>query len=213
MASPNLSEIVTTTLRNRSGKLADNVTNNNALLNRLNKKGNVKPVDGGRSIVQELDYQENGTFKRYSGYETLDISPSEVFSAAEFDWKQGAVSVSISGLEELQNSGSERVIDLLESRIKNAERTMANNVSGDLYSDGTASGGKQIGGLQHIIADAPSTGTVGGINRATYSFWRNFSFDATTDGGGAATSSNIQSYMNQVWLNITRGADRPDLIV
>jgi hypothetical protein len=193
MASPNLSEIVTTTLRNRSGKLADNVTNNNALLNRLNKKGNVKPVDGGRSIVQELDYQENGTFKRYSGYETLDISPSEVFSAAEFDWKQGAVSVSISGLEELQNSGSERVIDLLESRIKNAERTMANNVSGDLYSDGTASGGKQIGGLQHIIADAPSTGTVGGINRATYSFWRNFSFDATTDGGGAATSSNIQS--------------------
>ena len=213
MASPNLSEIVTTTLRNRSGKLADNVTNNNALLNRLNKKGNVKPVDGGRTIVQELDYQENGTFKRYSGYETLDISPSEVFSAAEFDWKQGAVSVSISGLEELQNSGSERVIDLLESRIKNAERTMANNVSNDLYSDGTASGGKQIGGLQHIIADAPSTGTVGGINRATYSFWRNYAYDATTDGGAAATSALMQGYMNQVWLNITRGSDRPDLIV
>ena len=205
MASPNLSEIVTTTLRNRSGKLADNVTNNNALLNRLNKKGNVKPVDGGRTIVQELDYQENGTFKRYSGYETLDISPSEVFSAAEFDWKQGAVSVSISGLEELQNSGSERVIDLLESRIKNAERTMANNVSNDLYSDGTASGGKQIGGLQHIIADAPSTGTVGGINRATYSFWRNYAYDATTDGGAAATAALMQGYMNQVWLNITRG--------
>lgn len=213
MASPNLSEIVTTTLRNRSGKLADNVTNNNALLNRLNKKGNVKPVDGGRTIVQELDYQENGTFKRYSGYETLDISPSEVFSAAEFDWKQGAVSVSISGLEELQNSGSERVIDLLESRIKNAERTMANNVSNDLYSDGTASGGKQIGGLQHIIADAPSTGTVGGINRATYSFWRNYAYDATTDGGAAATAALIQGYMNQVWLNVTRGSDRPDLIV
>ena len=213
MASPNLSEIVTTTLRNRSGKLADNVTNNNALLNRLNKKGNVKPVDGGRTIVQELDYQENGTFKRYSGYETLDISPSEVFSAAEFDWKQGATSVSISGLEELQNSGSERVIDLLESRIKNAERTMANNVSNDLYSDGTASGGKQIGGLQHIIADAPSTGTVGGINRATYSFWRNYAYDSTTDGGAAATSALIQGYMNQVWLNITRGSDRPDLIV
>lgn len=213
MASPNLSEIVSTTLRNRSGKLADNVTNNNALLFRLNQKGNVKPVDGGRTIVQELDYQENGTFKRYSGYETLDISPSEVFSAAEFDWKQGAVSVSISGLEELQNSGSERVIDLLESRIKNAERTMANNVSNDLYSDGTASGGKQIGGLQHIIADSPSTGTVGGINRATWSFWRNYSYDATTDGGAAATSALIQGYMNQVWLNIVRGADRPDLIV
>jgi hypothetical protein len=213
MASPNLSEIVSTTLRNRSGKLADNVTNNNALLRRLNSKGKVKPLDGGRTIVQELDYAENGTYKRYSGYETLDISPSEVFSAAEFDWKQGAVSVSISGLEELQNSGSERVIDLLESRITNAERTMANNVSADMYSDGTANGGKQIGGLQHLVADDPSTGTVGGINRATWTFWRNYEYDATTDGGAAATSANIQSYMNQVWLNIVRGNDRPDLII
>ena len=213
MATPNLSEIVSTTLRNRSGKLADNVTNNNALLFRLNSKGNVKPVDGGRTIVKELDWQVNGTYKRYSGYETLDISPQEVISAAEFDWKQGAVSVSISGLEELQNSGSERVIDLLEGRIKNAERTMANSVSTDLYSDGTASGGKQIGGLQHIVADAPSTGTVGGINRANFTFWRNFAYDATTDGGAAATAALMQGYMNHVWLNVVRGTDRPDLII
>ncbi len=69
MASPNtdFSEIVTTTLRNRSGKLADNVTDNNALLTRLRKRGKVKPVSGGRTIVQELEYAENSTFKRYSG--------------------------------------------------------------------------------------------------------------------------------------------------
>ncbi|UGQ44968.1 phage major capsid protein [Massilia endophytica] len=213
MASPNLSEIVTTTLRNRSGKLADNVTKNNALLNRLNKRGNVKPVDGGRTIVQELEYAENSTYKRYSGYETLNIQPSDVFTAAEFDWKQAAVAVSISGLEQLQNSGKEKVIDLLESRIKNAERTMQNNLSADCYSDGTADGGKQIGGLQLLVADSPSTGTVGGINRATWSFFRNVSYDATTDGGAAATSANIQSYMNRVWLQLVRGTDRPDLII
>jgi len=213
MASPNLSEIVTTTLRNRSGKLADNVTKNNALLNRLNKRGNVKPVDGGRTIVQELEYAENGTFKRYSGYETLNISPSDVFTAAEYDWKQAAVAVSISGLEQLQNSGTEKVIDLLESRIKNAERTMMNNLSADCYSDGTADGGKQIGGLQLLVADSPATGTVGGINRANWSFFRNVSFDATTDGGAAMTAANAQSYMNRVWLQLVRGTDRPDLII
>lgn len=212
MASPNLSEIIATTLRNRSGKLADNVSDNNALLNRLKKRGNVKPVDGGRTIVQELEYTENSTFKRYSGYETLNISPSDVFTAAEFDWKQAAVAVSISGLEQLQNSGSERVIDLLESRIKNAERTMQNNLSADMYSDGTADGGKQIGGLQALIADTP-TNTVGGINRSTWSFWKNVSYDATTDGGAAATAANIQSYMNRVWLQVVRGTDRPDLII
>lgn len=213
MASPNLSEIVTTTLRNRSGKLADNVSDNNALLMRVKKRGNSKPVDGGRTIVQELEYAENSTFKRYSGYETLNIAPSDVFTAAEFDWKQAAVAVSISGLEQLQNSGKEKVIDLLESRIKNAERTMMNNLSADVYSDGTADGGKQIGGLQLLVADSPSTGTVGGINRATWSFWRNVAFDATTDGGAAATAANIQSYMNRVWLQLVRGTDRPDLIV
>jgi len=65
--SPNLNEIITTTLRNRTGKLADNVTKNNALLYRLRQKGKVKPVSGGRTIVQEIEYQENGTFLRYAG--------------------------------------------------------------------------------------------------------------------------------------------------
>ena len=58
MTSPNLNEIVTTTLRNRSGKLADNVTNNNALLSRMKKSGSIKPVSGGRTIVQELVYAQ-----------------------------------------------------------------------------------------------------------------------------------------------------------
>ena len=213
MASPNLSEIVTTTLRNRSGKLADNVTDNIALLHRLKQRGKVKPAAGGRSIVQELEYAENGTFKRYSGYEVLDISPSDVFTAAEFDWKQAAVAVTISGLETLQNASEEQVIDLLESRIGNAERTMMNNIGSDVYSDGTADGGKQIGGLQLLVADTATSGTVGGINRATWSFWQNFSYDATTDGGAAATAANIQGYMNNMYLNISRNRDHPDLVV
>lgn len=213
MASPNLSEIITTTLRNRTGKLADNVTKNNALLMRLKEKGNVKPVSGGRTIVQELEYAENGTFNRYSGYDTLNIAPSDVFTAAEFDIKQAAVTVSISGLEQIQNSGKEALIDLLDSRIKNAERTIMNNIAVDCYSDGTASSGKQIGGLQLLVADSPSSGAPGGIDRATWTFWRNIAFDATTDGGAAATAANITSYMNRVWLQLVRGADHPDLII
>lgn len=213
MADPNLSEIVTTTLRNRTGKLADNVTKNNALLMRLKRRGKVKPVSGGRTIVQELEYAENGTFRRYSGYELLNVAPSTVFTAAEFNYAQAAVAVSISGLEQLQNSGENALIDLLESRIGNAERTLVNNIALDCYSDGTADGGKQIGGLALIVDTTPATGTVGGIDAATWSFWRNVAFDATTDGGAAATAANIQSYMNRVYLQLVRGPDKPDLIV
>ena len=163
--------------------------------------------------MQELEYAENSTYKRYSGYELLNINPSDVFTAAEYNYAQAAVAVSVSGLEQLQNAGENQVIDLLESRIGNAERTMANNISTDIYSDGTADGGKQIGGLQALVDPTPATGTVGGINAATWTFWRNVAFDSTTDGGAAATSALIQSYMNQVYLQLCRGPDKPDLIV
>lgn len=213
MASPNLSEIVTTTLYGRTGKLADNMLDNNALLARLRSKGKVKLFSGGRQIVQELEYADNGTVTRYSGYDALDVSPQDVFTSAVFDLKQVAAAVSISGLEQLQNSGKEAIIDLLESRISNAEKSLLNAISADIYSDGTSYGSKQIGGLQLLVADAPTTGTVGGINRATYSFWRNQVFDASSDGSGATSATNIQSYYNRLWLACSRGNDTPDLII
>lgn len=212
MASPNLSEIITTTLRNRSGKLADNVSDNNAILYRLRERGRIKTVSGGRTIVQELAYADNSTFQWYSGYEALNVSASDVMSAAEFDYKQAAVAVTISGLEELQNAGKEKVIDLMESRIDVAEKTMMNNIALGMYADGTGNGGKEIGGLQLLVADAPSTGTVGGINRASFAFWRNYSRDAS-DNSVTLSATTIQSEWNTVWANLTRGSDRPDLII
>lgn len=213
--SSTLTEIVTTTLRNRTGKLADNITKNNALLLRLRKRGNVKTVSGGRTIVQELEYAENGTFKRYSGYEALNISPSDVFTGAEYNYAQAAVAVSISGLEQLQNTGEEAIIDLMESRIKNAEKTLVNNIALDCYSDGTADGGRQIGGLSLLVSQTPTTGVVGGIDASTTvgTFWRNLKFSGVTDGGSATTSANIQSYMNRLYLQLIRGTDHPDLII
>lgn len=212
--SSTLTEIVTTTLRNRTGKLADNVTKNNAMLMRLRKKGKVKPVSGGRTIAQELEYAENGTYKRYSGYEALNITPSDVFTGAEYNYAQAACAISISGLEMIQNSGEEAIIDLLESRISNAEKTLVNNVALDCYSDGTADGGRQIGGLQLLISKTPSTGVVGGIDASTTvgAFWRNVAFSSVANGGSVATAANIQSYLNQLWVQLVRGADHPDII-
>lgn len=211
MAFPNLTEIVTTTLRNRTGVLQDNVSRNNALLARLNKKGRIKPFDGGRTIVQELDYANNQTFTWYSGYQTININPSQVFSAAEFPIRQAALVVSISGLEELQNSGEEAIIDLLEGRVENGERTFMNGLSNGIYGDGSVSG--SINGLQLLVAASPGTGIVGGIDRATWTFWRNIAFSAATNGGVPAGPSNIQQYMDSLYVQLKRGRDGPDLIV
>lgn len=211
MAAPNLSELVTLAIENRTRRLRDNVTNNTALLQRLNERGNIRPADGGRTILEEIEYAENQTFRWYSGYEVLDISPSEVFSAAEYNWKQCAVAVSFSGLEELQVMGRARQIPLVSSKIRNAERTMRNQMSASVYSDGTGDGGKQIGGIQLLISDA-GTGTVGGIDSSAFSFWQNQIYDFSVE-GVTADASGMQTAMNELWLRTKRNNDEVDLIV
>lgn len=212
MPEPGVSELATMTLRNRSGKLADSVTRNNAVLTRLNSRGRIRKfIGGGRTIMQELEYANNSTYKRYSGYEVLNIQPSEVFTSAEYPIRQAAVAVSISGLEMLQNAGEEQSIDLLSSRIDNAERTFRNGLAYDVYSDGSQP--NQIGGLQAAIPVDPTTGVYGGIDRAQWDFWRNQRFRAVTDGGAALSPANVYQYMTQLYVRCTRGADRPDLIV
>lgn len=212
MASPNSSftDIITTSLQGYSGELADNITNHNALLRQIDRKGNTQPATG-RSIVQEVEYATNGTVMWYSGAEQLDISASETFSAAEFNYKQLAGNVVITGLEEIQNSGKEAVHNLLRSRIRNLEKSMKNTVATALYADGTGSNSKEFGGLQLLVADV-NTNTVGGISGSTYSWWQNYVYDFSSN-SVTASSTTIQHAMNTAWINTIRGADKPDIIV
>jgi hypothetical protein len=211
MAFPNVSDIIATTIEARSGKIRDNVTKNNALLARLKQKGKIRTVSGGRLIYEELSFAENGNGGYYSGYDTLPVSSADVITAAEYNWKQIAVPITISGLEMGQNSGKEAIIDLLEGRLNVGESTMENIVSVGLYSDGTGSGGKQITGLDAAVPQDPTTGTYGAINRATASnvFWRSQLYDPAS----TPTTTTIQGYMNTLWASCQRGADRPDLIM
>lgn len=220
MASPGqssfnvFSELVTSTYRNHSKDIADNTSKHNALYRRLTTKGKTRLEDGGLSIVQPLDYQANSTYQRYSGYDVLNINAVDVLTAAEFPWRQVAVNVSVSGLEMRTNSGANRIINFVKSKITNAQRSFANGLSVDLYSDGTAS--NQINGLQALVSDT-GTGTVGGINAATWAFWQNVVQSAAAPlGGGPAitpSASTIESLMLPTWMRLTRGNDMPDMIV
>lgn len=210
MAFPNVSDIIATTIESRTKTIADNVSKNNAILKKLQLGGRIKTVSGGTKIYQELSFAQNGNAGWYSGYDLLPVAAQDVLTAAEFDFKQLAVPVVISGLEMLQNAGKEQMIDLMEGRLGVAESTMANYVADGLYSDGTGSGGKEITGLLAAlpaVAPASQTGTYGGIDRATWSFWR------SKYTGGALTKDTIQAAMNTMWASLIRGSDRPDLIV
>lgn len=207
MASPNsvFTEIVTTTFRNHGGEIADNVSNHNALYRKMKQGGRTRRESGGYSIVASLEYAENDTYQRYSGFDVLNVSQSDVFTAAEFPWRQIAINVVSSGYELRVNSGPQQIANLAKKRIKNAINTFANNFSEDMYSDGTLS--NQINGLQALIADA-GTGTVGGINSSTWTFWQN-----QVQSGTAPTAANIEGLMLTLFIELVRGNDKPKLIV
>ena len=207
-ANSAITDIIATTIQSRSGELADNLTQNNAILQRLNQKGNVRSFSGGNVILEEIMYDDSATnnANSYSGYEVLNIAPDSPISAAQFKISQYADSVTMSGLEMLQNSSKEAIIDLLDGRMQVSEARLLNRISGDLYGDGTGNGGKNLDGLGAAVAVSPTSGTYGGINRATWTFWRN---QITT----GATSATILAKMTEAAIKQIRGTDKADLIV
>ena len=207
-ANSAITDIIATTIQSRSGVLADNLTENNAVLSRLNSKGNVRPFSGGNVILEEIMYNDPNTnnANSYSGYEVLNITPDSPISAAQFSITQYADSVTMSGLEMLQNSNKEAIIDLLDGRMQVSEARLLNRISGDLYGDGTGNGGKNITGLAAAISTSPTTGTYGGINRANWSFWQN---QVTT----GLTSSNTLAKMTEAAIKQVRGTDKADLYI
>ncbi len=214
-ANSSISDIIATNIQSRTGELADNVTNNNALLRRLKERGNVKKVSGGNVILQEIMYNDPNTnnTNSYSGYEVLNVGQNSPISAAQFSFTQYASAITISGLEMIQNTGKEAIIDLLDGRMQVAEAQLANRIGGDIYLDGTGNSGKNITGLAAAVPDDSSSGTYGGIDRGTWTFWRSVYYSGVTNGGAAVSASNIQKYMDSIAVQLIRGTDKPDLIV
>ena len=214
-ANSSVTDIIATTIQNRSGELADNFTQNNALLRRLKERGNVRPVSGGNVILEEIAYNDSTTnnTNSYSGYEVLNIAPNSPISAAQFSFCQYAGAVTMSGLEMLQNSSKEQIIDLMDGRMQVAEGQLLNRLGGDIYLDGTGNAGKNLTGLGLAVPDTPTSGTYGGISRSSFSFWQPVKYSGVTNGGAAVSAANIQAYLTALTIQLVRGTDKTDLIV
>ncbi|MGE0630960.1 MAG: phage major capsid protein [Pseudobdellovibrionaceae bacterium] len=206
MATPGLEAVTATTYKNYNKKFADNVTNHLPFLKYLQTKAQVM-VSGGDTIVEELMYGE-GNGGSYSGADVMQVSKPEGLSAAEYNWKQVYATITYDGNDRLRNSGSEKIQDLVKARIMQAEATISNRVGTMVFGDGTGNSGKDVLGVNAIISTTPTTGVLGGINRGTYSFWRN---KVRTSAGSFAT--NGLTYISQMIRDCTRGTDKPDLLV
>lgn len=208
MAAPNVGELVATTWWKQDPKPSDLITNNNMLLKRLKDKGRRSMVDGGREIRETLSYGENGTFGWFQGYQTLAVAPTQSIDAAIYSPKQASVAITISGRERLMNRSDAELVDLLDTRMSNAEKSMSNQMSVAVYSDGTGYGGNQLAGLRALIPTDPNVGAAGGISRVAYPWWRNKAV-----AGAGTTKENIEDRFNELYAQVCRGTDKPDLII
>ena len=204
MSNPNFDQLLSTTLANYRQQLTDNVFTARPLTYFLMDKGRIRMLNGGTKIVEPLIYGQNSTVASYSGYDSIALTPQGGITAAEYDWKQYAASISISGIEEAKNNGEQEIINLLEAKIMQAEESMREGFNQMFFGDGTGNSGKNWNGLGNIVE---ASGTVGGINRATSGneYWR--SYEENTS--GALTLAQMATAYNSVSV----GNDHPDMVL
>ena len=147
--------------------LVDNIFNDIPMFRRFQERDTVD-VRGGEKILQPVLYATTEAVGSYSGYDTLSTTPTAQITAAEYDWKQSYANITIDGLSQMKNSGPEAVLNLLQKRVQAAQMSLKNDLSTQLYSDGTGNSSKDITGLQAAIDNGDNVATYGGIARASY---------------------------------------------
>jgi len=200
--NPDFNSLLSTTLQNYQPTLVDNIFKDLVLLNHLNERGRVRVEEGGTQIIEPLLYGVNDTVATYSGYDAIDLTPQEGISAAEYDWKQMAASIAISGIEEAKNRGTEAIIKLLNAKIMQAEMSLKTTLNEQLFGSGSAS--TDFNGLGNIVAT--QNNTVGGIDASTNTWWN------PTQGSTMGATLALQN-MADVYNRASKGSDVPDLII
>jgi hypothetical protein len=210
MSNPNFDNIVASTLKaywTPDGKAVDNIFKRTALLSWLKDNGIDK--QGGTTAVAPIMHAKNTTFQNYADYDTLVPAVDQIQTAAEYSWKQSAIYIPMSGMEEAKNSGDRQIISLLKSKTENAERTAAEQFETmfltyfGLAGSGVGGDGvKAWGGLPLLVSDSSlntfGQATVGGIDGNANSYWR-----SPVRAAGALTLQKLSNDYN----NVSYGAD------
>jgi hypothetical protein len=208
-------EALSLALEDRSSGYQDLISNSNALLAVLKRKG-LWQTYSGPHIRERLLYNETGSAVWYSGYDFLNPVPVELFNDAVFTPKMVAVAVTLSNEEILNNQGTNQLKDIMAAHMDAAEQELEDVVDASLHSAGTGFGGKELGGLQLAIPTTVNSGTYGGISRADNAIWRTTTFDVNTYDttiGTGITSTTIRPFLNKIMTTRTRGKRGADLLL
>lgn len=181
-------------------KAVENIFGSNPLLFRLKEKG-IK-YTGGLTYRQPLAHTSTSSSGMFRGFDLLATAANDQFTSAEFSLRQAFAHVTVSGEEELKNSGKEAILDLMEMKRQVAEMTLEDILGTGLQ--GSNSDGKSIDGLASLLS---TTSTYAGIATADMAAWKAKVQSLAV--AGTLTKLEIQKLIGVC----TIGADKPTVLV
>ena len=206
-------QILSMAVESRSPSYVDLVSNNNALLAVMKRKGLWQTYSGPR-IRQTLQIGKQ-VAQWYSGYDQLLNPAIDLFNDAYFDPKMVVVPIILSMQEILNNQGEQQLMDVFDAYMDAAERALEDVMDAGLYGDGTANGGKQITGLATAVPIITNSGLYGGIDRVN-TMWQTKTYDIQTMApalGTQASATTIRPMINAIMTRQSRGKDYADLLI
>jgi len=201
-----LDTVLNATLENSRKKLIMASLKSNALMAWAFSSKRVEVETGGYNITNPLTVGRNPTVGSYEYYDPVPVVQTDEFTKVEYTWSRIAGSVIISDQEEDENKGDTAVFKLMKAKMEVLEESIKEKFASYLYGAGT---GTDPQGLEVLIPLDPTTGSLGGLNRASEQQWRTSSY---VFGSGAITSSNIEEVFDDVLMDLTLKGEKPDVI-
>lgn len=199
----NVTSLIATTLSTYGKTLADNIHKAIPAFAWLSIKKRVTE-EGGATIVRSVVFGSNSTAAFYNSDDILDTTIQDNFTASQWQWRQAAASITVTGRIELQNAGKAQVIDYAKAQIDNALASIKEQIDIKLFA------ASQIGpNITPLPAIITNSGTVGDISGTTNSWWQ-----ATSTSSGSFAARGL-SDLRTAWDNVAvrMPAGGPDLIL
>jgi hypothetical protein len=177
----------------------DNIHPTYYLQQKLKDDGGYKSIDGGKTVNVPLEYALNPNVGWIGETDTVGTAVPDIFDEAIYNWKFLAGAVAHTEVEKAINQGSGKKTDLLEGKLKNLDMSLKKAVNDMLFG---AASGNIPSGLTDLVPTNPATGTVGGINRATFAFFRS----QQTSGAKTTTAfDNLRGTLDSIYNSCAQG--------
>lgn len=212
----NYRQLLTAAVARRSREVQDIVYNSTPLTRILRDQGRIRVKRAGGPELRIPVQFDKLQAQWFTGYDKIEITPKELLNSAVFNWSRVVSMFSLTGTEMMYTRGEEEIIDLMETYLDAAEKSVKEEFEVALIGDGTGAGGREMIGLGGAIPVIPNTGTYGGIDRATVPNWRTSTFNIPNgDVSGFTTwdSTTARPIIERIALNRSRNGRYADLLI